>query len=582
MNIKLFRKNSQNTIYCLVATKSSEIISKIIKSKSEWIKLDMESDLKTFLFVNNSSGDKNNIISFSAINDFGDYDISQISAKLTEGNFVLNYDGESLISLSSISKKHFACMTDFWGIMTHYWFKSENTFICSNNIFIVSSIIGKELCKDALYEYLFFLAPRKDKTWFENIKCLLPGQQLIFDIDKSSVKLSNSTDFSSLFKPYDFNFVESVEEFFLKVKEKIEPTTTNNISLSAGSDSRTILSCLRHFGIKFSAISFGKNDMVETHKINRLIKKLTIPWQLVNLEGFEDNFNELFTQGTFISNGLLNPFRSHYMIVYDQIKRGDTLFEGFLGSEFVKGEIAVDSMISKLHNDVIANGISITETIEKHYPELSPELKVEMSNYINSNYGAELLDINSSEGLKCYQRFSFEYIPCKFFGGLTLLELAKGIFPYYPFLSPKIIRSIFKNKYGMSSNISLRNNFNGPIKCLEAEAKIVKFMDKQIFNSLLDRNIKFKDVLYPLYFANMKRTYYLTIDRLITKKHLKSGQMDNTKIFKIAENTANTAELKTLLTNQNTSISNPLLTRSIVNLCYVLKLSNPKEVEKIL
>lgn len=576
MNSKISDKKSlKNVIYCFVTTKSPEVISNIMKnSRSEWIKLDCESDFKVFL-VSHSFRKENGVISFSVINDIGDYDVSQISAKLMDGDFVSNYDGDSLISLSYVDKQHFACMTDFWGIMTHYWSQSKDTFVCSNNIFMVSAIIGGDLCKDAIYEYLFFLAPRKDNTWFEKIKCLLPGQQLIFDLGKHTVKLSKGTDFSNLFKSHDLDLIESVEEFFLKAKDKIGTTKTINIALSAGSDSRVVLACLRHFGMKPNAISFGKKDMVETHKINRLINKLKIPWQLINLEGFEDNFNELFTNGTNISNGLLNPSRSHYMIVYKQIGEESALFEGFLASEFVKGEIEVNSLMSKLHYDVIANGNSITETIKKHYPELSNELKESISNYIDSNYGTELSDVSSSVGLKCFQQFSFEFMPRKIFGGLTLLELTNGISPYYPFLSPKILRSFFSYGYGISSNVSLREDFKGSIKCLEAEAKIVKFMDKQIYNSLLDRHIKFKEVLSPLYFAKMKRVYHMVIDELLTNKRLVPGQIDNRKIWQITRDLAKTSDLEILSQDHKKIISNRLLVKAIVNLSYILKIANP-------
>ena len=576
MNLKFYNdlKSSRNVIYCFVATKSPEIISKIVALKNEWIKVELESDLKIFLLINHSFKNENGVIAFSVINDIGDYDVSQISAKLMDGQFISNYNGDSLISLSCFDKQHFACMTDFWGIMTHYWSQSKNTFISSNNIFLVSALIGGKLSKKALYEYLFFLAPRKDKTWFENIRRLLPGQQLIFNIEKNSVELSKSTDFSNLFKSQNHDLIETVEEFFLKAKNRIGLNTKNNIALSSGSDSRTILACLRHFSMHPNAISWGRNDMIETYKIYKLINKLNIPFQLVNLEGFEDSFNELFSRGTLISNGLLNPYRTHYITLYKHIKEGANHFEGILGSEFVKGEIAPDAMISKLHMDIITNGNSLTETIEKYYSELLPEFKESMIQYIDSTFGKELLDINTNLGLKYYQQFSLEFLPSKIFGGLILMVLANGIHPYYPFLSPKILNSIFSNGYGCSSNVDLRRDFSGPIKCLIAEAKIVKFMDKQIFNSLLDRNIKFKDTFYPLFLAEMKRKINIVIDILLTKKDLIRGQIDNSRIQAITNEYTKIADIKILPLNQNMSISNALLTKAMVNLSYIQKIVN--------
>jgi hypothetical protein len=578
-------KSLKNLIYCFIATKSPEMISKILKeSKSEWKELKSESDFKVFLFVNHSFEKEKGVISFSVINNLGDYDASQISAKLMNGEFISNAEIDSLISLSCINKQHFACMTDFWGIMTHYWSKSEDTFICSNNIFLISLLIGGKLSKDALYEYLFFLATRKDKTWFENIKCLLPGQQLIFNISKNSLKLSKSNDFSTLLNSHDFNLIETVEGFFVKAGKKIESTKKNYIGLSAGSDSHTILAFLRHCHINHEAISYGRNYVFETYKIKKFTKKYKIPWRLVNLEGFEDRFNELFLKGTLISNGLLNPILLHAMILYNQIEQENTLFEGILGSEFVKGEIS-EMMVSDLHRDVIVKGISIREAIEKYYPELSNAEKESMYKYINDNYGMELLDINSSGGLNYFQHFALETLPRKIFNGFISIELANGISSYYPFLSPKIICSIFSNKYGLSSSVSLRDDFPGSIKCLEGEAKIVQHADKKIFNSLLIRSIRFKHVLYPLLLAKWIQRFYFIMGRLTNYKHLMYHQMDQSKLYEIAKTLSNTEDLGILSLDKRGDISHKLLQRSLVTLSYILKVANssewPESIKKI-
>jgi Rps23 Pro-64 3,4-dihydroxylase Tpa1-like proline 4-hydroxylase len=115
---------------------------------------------------------------------------------------------------------------------------------------------------------------------------------------------------------------------------------------------------------------------------------------------------------------------------------------------------------------------------------------------------------------------------------------------------------------------------SGSIKCLEVEAEIVKIMDKQIFHSLLDRNIKFKDALSPLYLANIKRKYYMVIDKFLLTKGLISGQIDNSKIREIARDFTKTAELRILSINQKQNISNPLLINAVPNLLYILKIAN--------
>jgi len=562
----------KNTIYSFIVTSSNKLISKIKSMSNDNIvfqELETFSPNRAFLFINRNQISKNGVVSMSVVNDIGDYDITHIISQLLDDHFVSIFNQDSLLSLSCVNKRYFACVTDFWGIMTHYWTISKNTFVCSNNIFLVSDIIGNELCNESLYEYLFFMAPRKDNTWFTNVQCLLPGQQLIYDLKYGLVKLSKSTDFNLLFEFSEKNISETVFNFFKEAKEKIGNTKPINIALSAGSDSRTVLACLRHFGMNPNAITFGKNDSLESHLVKELVEKLDTQWTFVDLKDFESDFENLFSTGTFISNGLLNPFRTHYCVLYNQIYDGSPLFEGILGSEFVKGEIAVDAMISKLHNDVIANGTEIEKTIEKYYSEISIDLKKAMANYIKDKYGKELFDINSAQGLNCYHQYSLEFIPSRIFGPLILLQLANGISPYHPFISPNILKSIFSSGQGIGSSVSLRNDFVGGIGSIRVEAEIVKDMDKRIFNSLLDRGISFKDALSPLFFAKIRKKYNRLKEKTTIKRHFKPGQIDNSKIIKITEDIANKVNIETFPLFQGMKSQQTLTTKAMVNLFYV-------------
>jgi hypothetical protein len=307
--------------------------------------------------------------------------------------------------------------------------------------------------------------------------------------------------------------------------------------------------------------------MLESEQIRKITTELNVPWNLVDLSGFEKDFNEIFLTGTYIGNGLLNPYRTHYLIFYDNIKRNNNLFEGILGSEFIKGEIALNAMISLPHRDVVTNGITVDDAVEKHLHELSDTFKESMSSYIKSNYGNELTDIDTKNGLEDYQMFSLEFVPSKIFAPIILYVLSKGIHPYYPFLSPRILNSVFSKGYGLSSNISLRKDFNGPIRCLEAEAEIVESMDKNVLNSLLDRNITYKDVLISHNLADIKRKYRIIVD-LIKFRKLKRGQIDNSKISELINNITDPDYLN-ILSRKDIPISNDLIIKAITNLSYI-------------
>jgi hypothetical protein len=562
-------EKTKNTIYCLVLTRSDEISSKLEKMNGKFRVIKEGTAFKTYLFINHSSDSGSGVISESIINGTGELDRDEIAGKLTNGKVLDTYDGHSLLSMSCLGKKIFSCVTDFWGIQTHYWHDSDDTFICSNNIFLISSLIEADYNNDALMDYLFFSVPLADATWFKNIQCLMPGQQLIVDLEEKNINLTSGTDFSCLSKPSEVNLIDAVKEFFLQAKNNSSPDSVNQLGLSSGSDSRTLLACLRHFDMKFDAISYGRDDMAETGRIRNLVNTFGVNWRLADMAGFENNFDSLFTEGTFISSGLLNPLRTHYKVFYDQVPAESNYFEGYLGSEFIKGEISFDGFIAYCHRKVISDGLSIEQALEECYPELSDSFKSSMAERIDSKYGAELKDINTEEGFSHYQQFAFRYIPSKMFGGLISQVLANGISPYYPFLSPRIVRAVFTQGYGIHSSVSLRRDFVGPIKSIGAEAEIVKYMDNRIYNSLLDRNISFRDVSYPPLLGKLKRKYHALQGKLLTDRNLLTGQIDNARIRSILEEIVKSNDSQIFPVKKKNIITNPLLTKAIVNMIYL-------------
>jgi hypothetical protein len=566
-------KEIKETIYCFVATRSEEMISRMEQTGSTFRKLRSKDGANTYLFTNHHEKMKGEIISFSIFNDIGDYDVTAMLNTLIRGEFIEDYDGESLISMSCYGDKYFSCMSDYWGVMTHYWYDSDDTFICSNNIFFVSAVTQEKISRTSLYEYLFFLAPLDSATWYENIKSLLPGQQLIFNSADHNVKLSQPSDFMELFQPVDNDIIKAISNFMAKAKSRIASDATNYIALSSGSDSRTVLACLRYFDMNPHALSFGQHHLRETKRIEQLVNKLNIPWNLVDIDGFEKEFEQLSMKGTLISNGFLNPLRSHYIKFYESVDEGNTVFEGFFGSKFVKGEIPRTSHISKSHEMVIVAGVSVNEAIETCYPELSVEFKESMSQYLTANYGLLLKDINSDEGYRDYLPFLFKITGSKLFSGHFALMLANGIAPYYPFLYRNFLRSLFSGGGGVVASIDLRRDFVGPIKCIQKEAEIVRFMDKQIYKTVLDRQFSFKDSLLPSFFATTKRKYNVLIHKLKTSRELKTGQIDNIKIEKIVEDMSNSSDMNVFPLSSNTHVNNPLLTKAMVNISYIEKVN---------
>lgn len=459
-------------------------------------------------------------------NDLGDYNCEEILTNLKKDiNFHGSYD--TILSLAALVDDYFIAKTDFWGVFHHYYFYDKDTFICSNNIFAIAEIIDAQISETSLYEYLFFLSPIGRNTWYENIYVLKPETALRFHLKSDSLIISNAINqYEEICKmktdsKYDVETIFS--DFFESAKISLKKGKAI-ISLSAGSDSRSVLAGLRSKNMLVKAVSFGSRNLYETSFINKMCHDLNIINDVYYFEDLLVNYEELFIGGMARTNGLLNPFRVHYPSFYKSVQGdADAIFEGILGSEFVKGEIALGAMTSIYHRCVI-KGERIRDTILRSFNCIENAKKAKMITYIENKYEDCLTPISSQKGKENYMNFALEFIPSRIFS--PLITLADENFKtYYPFLSKNILASVFAN-YGLPHYNTLTNDKLGSIKTLIPQSKMIKNIDKQLYSYKLDRMISLKEAeQLPVYLSKLLRKFYLMRKKIDMMKKI-PGQVE--------------------------------------------------------
>lgn len=562
-------------LYCLVSTSSADVIGRLRAWKDDQLRFEeipTSSPRKRFLLATRRQG-ASTVISSAVINDQGDYDLSLMAADLLAGTSSGVFGCDSEVSLACADEHFFGCSAGFWAFNTHYWHRDEETFVCGSNIFLVAAVTDAVLCEQTFYDYLFFSIPRLDHTWFKDVHCLMPGQRLRVDLHSHDLKIDSGTDFGDLLDSPHRDLIETVNGYFASAKKVVGPDKTNYISLSSGSDSRTVLSCLRAQNMKPHAASFGNFGMLETKAVCEFTHSLRMPWLFVDIEDFDSRFLPLFVDGAFFSSGLINPLRTHYVWYYSHLRRGNALFEGILGSEFVKGEIAVPAMTSGLYHEVIARGGTVAGAIDRNYPELPAEYRRNLADYIQSVYGADLLDVNTEAGFRKYQTYLLSEVPRKIFSGVVSVAMANDITPYCPFLSPKILGAVFSNGAGLRHSVSVRRDHVGPVVSLKAEALIVKQMDAGLYTSLLDRAISFRDVLEGPKFAEIKRRARGGKKRLRGSK-LYGGQIDNARVVAKLRDPALDLRCPIIPGGLTNATGNDLLAKAIVNYSWIDRIAH--------
>lgn len=133
-------------------------------------------------------------------------------------------------------------VTDYWGMMPFYYHKSHATYLISNNIFLIQQLVESTISEKVVFESMMFKKPLKKRTWFSKIHSSLPGEMIELDFRGGKLVHTSSNHKPGLFEGSAKNYIDEAENFFSKSLTYLE--TANKrvaVSLSAGSDSRTVL-----------------------------------------------------------------------------------------------------------------------------------------------------------------------------------------------------------------------------------------------------------------------------------------------------------------------------------------------------
>ncbi|MFO7652770.1 MAG: hypothetical protein R6X25_03005 [Candidatus Krumholzibacteriia bacterium] len=428
----------------------------------------------------------------SVINDLADWTLPSFRSPLA-GRPLANADSGSLISCARVEAGSFGCCTDYWGLRTHYWHQSAGTFACSNNLFLLAHLIDASLDEAGVDEILFFLTTMGSRTAFAGIDRLQAGQHLRFDVGTANLELSvpGSPGRDLLETPAEqADYVTSFLDFFEQAAG-VMGNRTAAVCASAGTDSNTVIACLRRAGCGIATFSFGQPHYYESRWTRAHSARLGIPFTLVPLPS-ADEWQATVRDTTFWSNGLINPYRIHYQKLYDTISEEYAVFEGTLGSQFVKGDLPIGSTISDCHAHALRNGGSPGPAIEHHLGALPREIRERIAATVARDHGACFVDISSEEGGQALRSFALTTLPQNMFAGPLLLA-ADGHQLYLPYLDRHFLSSLL---HSGAPGFARQTALQGPIELavkMRTQAAIVARADPWIERRVLGHGISFRE-----------------------------------------------------------------------------------------
>jgi len=508
---KMIQLSDINNAYVFINTTNKQVKSRIDKLTKnlqfEQFKTGQQTDnFGGIFFKRGFKEGKNTFFSIDKANDQGDYELGNF-----DFNPLLKLDDQldSLISYCFVNEKGFVAGTDYLAIFNHFYYHDKDTFICSNNMFIVAALIDDAVSEEALFETLFFRFPYKNGTYFKSVKALKPYQQIFFSLN-NEMKLSSFASYDDIILKDSNDISTEIDLFFSQLKNPEKLPTL--LTLSGGSDSTTILSILQKRGYKTQLASYKGHNELDTKRIKKLAKKTGLPYFLIDTDKYEEQQNEEL-QYSFLTNGY-----THAISYYHFYKNLPKKYQVFDGYSMMLGDWS-DAFLNYPYRDVI-KGEPIDSVLQKYFSVFDAKFLRRMSDYLDANYKNQLIDVNTPEGLRSICEYAIDFIPSKLFSR-TKVSTNFGHVNVSFFQSRKFISFIEKNKLGIAKTVSARNDYPNYIVNRLPLGITAHGMDKKINSLPLSYGLSLSDMYKNdrmVYFKKKLRTVYKRILRVQHKK----------------------------------------------------------------
>ena len=425
-----------------------------------------------------------------------------------------------LLSQALLNSNGTICLcSDYMGVFTHYYFKSDNSFIASDNLLLVANLSGADFSFEGVCDSILFKKPFGTNTWYHEIYCLTAGNSLKLDLNRGEISVSGATDFRELLEGSDADPADTFRELFSSDYSGQLPA----LSLSAGSDSRTVLAGLLASGARFTSFSWGGSDYIETGRIRKLAGRFGLDWQIIDFEAMKRNYIELHLRSVFFSGGLIPA--PHHFYFRSKLPLNSILFEGYGGSEFVKGEHS-DGMFSNILKEIIVDNEHLGEILSRKLAGLSLDSIATITEYLSDMYHGYFSGINTDRGKESFALYLLNFLPSKIFGGIFKPSDSFGLRLIEPYFSPAVLASIFGKGMGIRKNLSLRADFAGPIRALEPQSLMMQKLHPALYRTMLDRNVRYSEWDMPHAIIGPLRKLRQQLDRLRYTKFSISAQVD--------------------------------------------------------
>ena len=267
---------------------------------------------------------------------------------ITEDNYKQKlYDLDSNFFLIIWSVDYLFCTVDHIGSYQLAYKFENNQIIISNNL----SSFNNSICEHSFNSILYSGYTLGNKTLYKNYRTLYPCEFLIYKNNVLKKNFFYNINFVYNSSPTkEFELEEIIEKLFLKLKKRYSECNIV-VPLSAGIDSRLILSSLKYFGFQnvklFTHYNQNKRDKNIAYKLS---KYFDYPIELIKLK-FQD-CKKIYRSNKF------NEYQNYKLVFNSLNNHGD----------FISIEKLIKKKFINIETDLIMNGQSGDFISGNHIP----------------------------------------------------------------------------------------------------------------------------------------------------------------------------------------------------------------------
>ena len=429
-------------------------------------------------------------------------------------NFIKNFKGH--FTLIIIDRSDIYIFIDHFGVIKVFYSIVDSYFYASNSIFTLIKYIDAKISIPNVLEYLLLNYFVTGKTIFKNIKYGLGGKYYKIDDKITENDYFSVNNFIDTEK-YKKTNIDQSKKFWVDILKQYAGYFGSHelsMALTAGLDSRMILSGLRYLGLNPNTFTFGEKKSIDVTIAEKIANKLNLVHHHYYPDGiFFNTYSNLAKETVITGNTLVSSYRTHRYDAYKKHKQfSNAIIWGFAGSEVIRG--------------LYPDGLLISDFIKFLWLNGNQNIKAYIENFFKLHY-INLEKKQSDELIEQIINYKFlnnprEYlfniiIPCHFSQDINLLH-SLGIQCICPYWDLNFLR--FLNSQGVlisndrKDDYARQGHFRRRFQPMFS-SKIIAALDVKCSSITLGKGYTPKDYAFSSYYSGLKYFLYRQLNKKV-------------------------------------------------------------------